>query len=338
MVVAILRSTWKRERQCSTSARVVEKSVISLLKKVGPTGRVLGVDMNDDMLALARKYQGEMSEKIGWGNVEFYKGRIQDLALDFDKLEKHLADSPVSDANSWLEAEKVAEQLRSSEPMIADDSVDVVVSNCVLNLVRPADRSQLFAELHRVLKRGGRAVISDIVCDEPVPEHLQNDAKLWSGCISGAFQEHEFLRAFEAAGFYGVEILVRQEEPWTTVEGIEFRSMTLQAYKGKDGPCDDYSQAVVYRGPWKSVTDDDGHILRRGVRTAVCKKNFEIYGRKPYGDQVIAIEPYEEVAEKDAKAFDCHSNQVRDPRETKSKSFSATQLPISDCCGPSDCC
>jgi arsenite methyltransferase len=307
-------------------------------QKVGPRGRVLGVDMNDDMLALARKYQGEMSEKIGWDNVEFYKGRIQDLALDFDKMESHLANAPISDANTWLEAEKAAEHLRLHEPMIADNSIDVVVSNCVLNLVRSADRKQLFEELHRVLKRGGRAVISDIVCDEHVPEHLQNDAKLWSGCISGAFQEHEFLHAFEEAGFYGVEILARQEEPWTTVEGIEFRSMTVQAYKGKDGPCVDYKQAVVYKGPWKSVIDDDGHVLKRGVRTAVCQKTFDIYTGKPYADQIVAIEPYEVVADEDAKDFDCHRNQIREPRETKGKSYSTTQLPISDCCGPTDCC
>jgi len=67
-------------------------------------------------------------------------------------------------------------------------------------------------------------------------------------------------------------VLERQAEPWRTVEGIEFRSVTVAAYKGKEGACLDQKLAVVYRGPWKYVEDDDGHILRRGVRTAVCER------------------------------------------------------------------
>ena len=82
---------------------------------------------------------------------------------------------------------------------------------------------------------------------------LQNDPELWSGCISGAFQETEFLEAFERAGFYGCEMPVLQEQPWQTVEGIEFRSATVIAYKGKEGPCDDYNEAVIYRGPFTKV-------------------------------------------------------------------------------------
>ena len=85
--------------------------------------------------------------------------------------------------------------------MIADESIDVVVSNCVLNLVDAAEKEELFREIFRVLKVGGRAVISDIVSDEPVRQHMRDDAELWSGCISGAFQELEFLKAFKRCWF-----------------------------------------------------------------------------------------------------------------------------------------
>ena len=224
---------------------------------VGPEGRSIGVDVNDDMLALARRYQTEVGETIGYHNTKFHKGRIQDLALDLEAFEQYLAEHPVRSSSDWLRAEAHADHLRHTRPMIADDSVDVIVSNCVLNLVDPRHRRQLFAEMYRVLKRGGRAVISDIVSDEPVPEHLRNDPKLWSGCISGAFVENEFLDAFAAAGFFGMEIVARQEEAWATVEGIEFRSVTVRAFKGKDGACPDHNQAVVYNGPVKSVVDDD---------------------------------------------------------------------------------
>lgn len=270
----------------------------------GPRGRVIGVDFNEEMLDLARRYQDEIGRRLGYHNVEFHKGRIQDLALDLERFEIYLSQAPVQSAADWLRAEAKATSLRIEEPMIASESVDVVLSNCVLNLVDQAVRRQLFAEMHRVLRRGGRAVISDIVSDEPVPAELRADPKLWSGCISGAYLEHELISAFEDAGFYGIEILDRQREPWAVVEGIEFRSLTVRAYRGKEGPCLDEKQAVIYRGPWRTVSDDDGNTLRRGVRTEVCGKNYEIYNRPPYADQIEPIPPRVEVPPDD----DCCSS------------------------------
>jgi len=305
---------------------------------VGAGGQVIGVDRNDDMLALARKYQGEIAEKLGYTNTDFRKGSIQDLALNLESFEAHLADNPVTTSADWLRAQAHADHLRKTEPLIESDSVDVVVSNCVLNLVSNEDRQQLFSEIFRVLKRGGRAVISDIVCDEHVPEHLQNDPHLWSGCISGAFVEDEFLKAFTDEGFYGVEILARQEEAWATVEGIEFRSLTLQAYKGKEGPCLDQKHAVIYNGPWSKVMDDDGHTLYRGRRMAVCGKTFDIYSKAPYASQITPVPPNEIVPLEAATEYDCHRNAVRHVRETKGQDYDATQLPGSDCCGTDGCC
>ncbi len=299
---------------------------------VGASGRVYGVDMNDDMLGLARKHQAEISERIGWDNVTFHKGRIQDLALDLDAAESYFAEQPVQSAAGWLEAEAKLAKMRATQPMIPSDSVDVVISNCVLNLVSEADRKQMFEEIFRVLKRGGRAVISDIVSDEQAPEHLRNDPELWSGCISGAFVENEFLKAFEDAGFYGVEILTRQKDAWAVVEGIEFRSMTVRAYKGKEGPCRDHNQAVVYNGPWKAVTDDDGHVLRRGEWTAVCKKTFDIYSSQPYANAITTIEPSNPVSDADSKPFDCRPGTLRKAKDMKGVSGSLNILPGEACC------
>ena len=305
---------------------------------VGAEGRVLGVDMNDDMLALARKYQGEIAQRLGWDIVSLYKGRIPDLALDMERFEAYLRENPVSSSADWLRAQQHADELRRSDPMIASESVDVVLSNCVLNLVRPEDRRQLFAEIFRVLRRGGRAVISDIVCDEPVPQHLKEDPELWSGCISGAFLEDEFIEEFARAGFYGMEIMSRQEEPWATVEGIEFRSVTMRAFKGKEGPCLDHHQAVIYKGPWKQVVDDDGHTLRRGLRTAVCEKLFRLYTGPPYEDDILPIAPYQEVNPALALTFDCQRSAVRHPRETKGLDYDKNELPSSECCSDDGCC
>ncbi|MEO5958650.1 MAG: methyltransferase domain-containing protein, partial [Opitutaceae bacterium] len=239
---------------------------------VGPTGRVIGVDMTDEMLEVARRNAPIVAERVGYANVEFRKGRIQDLALDLDALDRELRERPITGAGSYLAATELAADLRVRAPLVVDDSVDVVVSNCVLNLVEPSAKRELFEGIFRVLKKGGRAVISDIVADETVPEHLQHNPELWSGCISGALTEDDFLRAFADAGFHGIQILKRDAQPWRTVEGIEFRSVTVQAFKGKQGPCFERNQAAIYLGPFAEVLDDDGHRLQRGKRYAVCDK------------------------------------------------------------------
>src|SRR5216110_237926 len=203
---------------------------------VGPSGNVIGVDMTNEMLEVARRNAPIVGEWIGYANVEFRKGRIQDLALDLELLDRQLKSKPIADAASFLAADELAQELRVKHPLIASDSIDVVVSSCVLNLVEPKSKRQLFGEIFRVLKKGGRAVISDIVSDEAVPERLQNDPQLWSGCISGALTEEGFLQAFADAGFYGMQILQRDDQPWRTVDGIEFRSVTIAAYKGEQGP------------------------------------------------------------------------------------------------------
>jgi len=313
-----------------------------LAQKVGPTGRVIGLDFNDAMLSLARNYQNEMAEKIGHRNVEFRKARIQDMALNLDRAAAWLADNPIESVEQADEYRAYCDRLRQEEPLIADNSVDLIVSNCVLNLVRTEEKQQLFQEMHRVLRPGGRVVISDIVCDEDLPPEVVNDPHLWSGCIAGAFREDRFLEMFEEAGFYGIELLKRQDEPWQTIDGIEFRSVTVRAYKGKEGPCLDRNQAVVYAGPWQQVRDDDGHVLYRGQRMAVCEKTHRLMTdpNGPYAGQVKGIEPRQAVPAEDAPVFNCAHAAIRSARQTKGVDYQATKLADgSACCDPdSGCC
>jgi arsenite methyltransferase len=305
---------------------------------VGEGGRVIGIDTNAEMLSLAKKYQAELSEKIGYSNVDLRYGRIQDLRLDLAMVDEFLEANPIRDADGLLVYESYVDNIKNSSPLVANESIDVILSNCVLNLVRPEDKENMFSEMFRVLKRGGRIAISDIVADEDVPEHLQADPKLWSGCISGAFREDLFVEAFERAGFYGIEIVKRDDRPWRVVEGIEFRSVTVVAYKGKQGECWERNQAVIYKGPWKKVIDDDGHVLERGARMAVCDKTFQIYNKEPYASQIIPVEPIKKISLDDALEFDCKRTAKRHPRETKGLDYDVTDLSGEICGGDGDCC
>src|SRR4030095_15675275 len=119
---------------------------------VGPNGKIIGIDMTDEMLNVARSNAPIVAERVGYSNIEFRKGRIQDLALDLEKLDAELQARPITDAASFLRADELAQELRVKHPLVATDSVDVVVSNCVLNLVESKSRRQLFEEIFRVLK------------------------------------------------------------------------------------------------------------------------------------------------------------------------------------------
>ncbi|MBK16825.1 MAG: SAM-dependent methyltransferase [Prochlorococcus sp. SP3034] len=166
---------------------------------VGKKGKVIGIDQNNDMLKLSRNSLKELTEKIGFENIKFIKGSIEELdALDNNK-----------------------------EPIIKTSSVDIILSNCVLNLVNQKLRRNLLINIKRVLKDKGRIAISDIVSNKKVPIRLQNDPNLWSGCISGAWYEPELISDFKNLGFKNLNFAQRSKEPWKIIEDIEFRTITL---------------------------------------------------------------------------------------------------------------
>ena len=137
--------------------------VLLSARRVGPTGKAYGIDMTDEMLALARENQ----RKAGLENVEFLKGEIEDIPLP-------------------------------------DNSVDVIISNCVINL--SADKSRAIAEAFRVLKLGGRFAVSDVVIRGELPTAIRRSMELWIGCVAGALTEAEYRQLLEEAGFTGIEI------------------------------------------------------------------------------------------------------------------------------------
>jgi len=137
--------------------------VLLSARRVGPTGKAYGLDMTDEMLALARENQ----RKAGATNVEFLKGEIESIPLP-------------------------------------DGSVDVIISNCVINL--SADKDRVFAEAFRVLKPGGRLAVSDVVVRGEVPAAIRRSVELWIGCVAGALEEGEYRARLAKAGFEAVDL------------------------------------------------------------------------------------------------------------------------------------
>lgn len=295
---------------------------------VGGSGRVIGVDMNDDMLGLARKYQPEMAERMGGDRVEFRKGYIQDLALDLSAAEDRLAQEPIRDAAGLRHFQAWQTEQRINRPLIEDASVDLVISNCVLNLVAEDDRRKMIDEIFRVLKPGGRIAIADIIADQHVPEDLKADPHLWTGCISGAFEEREILEAFAAAGFIGLSFDKWQCEPWQVVDGIEFRSVTVTATKPSGDACMDTGQAAIYLGPYAQVTDDEGHIFPRGVRMAVCERTAEFIAKGPFKEDFVVVDP---ALGQEARPFCAPPGTERPARETRGGKFSG-HATAEKCC------
>ena len=268
------------------------KNCYIIAQKVGDKGGVIGIDFNDEMLNLSRKYQEEIGNKLGYHNTKFLKGKIQDLKLPVQSVERWLKQNPINNLDGIRAFEAKCDELRQKETLIKDNSIDVVVSNCVLNLVKPSDKKQLFAEIYRVLKAGGRAVISDIVSDQDLPPEIVNDSELWSGCLAGAFREDLFLEMFSKAGFCGIEILARQTEPWQVINGIEFRSLTVRAYKSQSSSsCDAQAETIIYRGPWQQVQDEQGNTFKRGQRIKVTQNTYQKLSanNSPYANSIITV-------------------------------------------------
>ncbi len=219
-------------------------------KKVGPAGRAIGVDMTDPMLEVANANRPLVAESLGFDAAEFRKGFLEEIPA-------------------------------------GDRSVDVVTSNCVINL--SPDKARVFSEIWRILKDNGRVVIADIVSEGAVAPHLKTNPGLWGECTVGALTAEGFVGALETAGFYGIEIL--RKTFWKSIEGHPFFSMTVRAFKfEKTAGCLIRGQRAVYLGPGKAFLDEEGHTFPRGLEVAICTDTAEKLSRAPYAGSFRVLE------------------------------------------------
>ena len=204
---------------------------------VGPTGRVIGIDMTDTMLDIARTHAPIVAANLGYpsSNVEFRKGLADTMPVE-------------------------------------DESIDLILSNCVLNLA--PDKRTVFGEMFRVAKPGGRFTISDIVSDQIVPQYLVHDAEKWGDCLSGAMTLSAYITGMRDAGFLGIHLVTYS--PWRVIDGLHFFSVTLTGYKMPSPVAATPVRYATLRGPFCRVRDERGIAYQRGIPQRITPEDASV--------------------------------------------------------------
>ncbi len=215
---------------------------------VGLTGCVIGIDMTDTMLEIARKNAAVVAANLGYpaSNVEFRKG---------------LADAMP----------------------VGDGTIDLIISNCVINLA--PDKRKVFREMYRVAKLGGRFTISDIVSDQPVPQYLAHDTQKWGDCLSGALTLTDYMAGMAAAGFLGIHLV--KFSPWRVIDGIHFFSVTLTGYKLPPASTASLAGYATLRGPFSRLVDERGTSYQRGAPQSISPDDALLLSSPPFVDHFL---------------------------------------------------
>ncbi len=229
------------------------RDVYLLSRLVGESGQVIGIDMTPEQLTVARRHQAWQAERYGYAksNVRLVEGRIEDLGACG----------------------------------IADASIDIVISNCVLNLT--PDKETVFAEIFRVLKPGGELYFSDVFADRRIPAALRSDPVLLGECLSGALYIEDFRRMLGKIGCADVRCVSQAPIPLVDADIIarigmvNFRSMTMRAFKlDLEDRCEDFGQIATYRGDITGQPHafnlDDHHRFETGKPMLVCGNTFDM--------------------------------------------------------------
>jgi len=238
-----------------------------LSRLVGPSGRVIGVDMTDEQLAVARRHLDAQMQRFGFEqpNVRFVKGYIEDLA----------------------------------GAGIADESIDVVVSNCVINL--SPDKARVFAEIFRVLKPGGELYFSDVFAGRRIPESLRSDPVLRGECLGGAMYIEDFRRMLARCGCRDhrvvtqTRVAIRDAAVEAKVGMVDFHSMTIRAFKlsSLEDRCEDFGQMATYRGTIRELPHvfqlDDHHVFFAHKPMLVCGNTAAMLEETRFADHFRVV-------------------------------------------------
>ncbi len=237
-----------------------------LSRLVGESGKVIGIDMTEEQLAVAKKHCDWHAERYGYSrsNVEFKQGYMEDLLT----------------------------------AGVADDSIDLVVSNCVINL--SPDKEQVLSEMLRVLKPGGEIYFSDVYADRRIPEHLKSEPVLLGECLGGALYWEDFRRIMQNLGCSDIRVVkqtvisLEDQEVEAKIGMVNFNSVTVRAFKMPlEDRCEDFGQLAVYKGTISEHPHafelDDHHHFETGKPLRVCGNTFDMLAHSRYASHFELI-------------------------------------------------
>jgi arsenite methyltransferase len=246
------------------------------------------------MLTQAAQFNSAVAQELGYDVVEFRKGIIEKLPID-------------------------------------DNSVDLVISNCVLNL--SLSQETVMREIHRILRPGGRMVISDIVVDREIAEADRNNEQLWAECYTGAIPVSKLVKTYESLGFLGLTQL--DESTWEKVAGYNFGSITLRAYKlpsSKISGCVYGGHVAIYLGPYASVKDEEDHDFARFTPLEVCDATAARLRMHPYTDAFLVLDIPSLAKAAPLSACGCAPGVVCPPAAQAAPAKAACCDSASSCC------
>lgn len=240
-------------------------------KLVGKDGFVVGVDMTDAQLDVANHYISYHTEKYGYNspNIEFKKGEIEKL----------------------------------DEIGILENSFDLIISNCVINL--SSDKQKVLSDCHKILKLGGEMYFSDVYVNKRVPQELARNSVIYGECLGGALYWNDFLTFAKKAGFADPRVVevapiaIENDELQDMLKGFEFYSVTFRLFKidNLESDCEDYGQAVIYNGTIEDSPDlfnlDRAHTFYKGKVEAVCGNTFLMLQNTRFKDHFEFIGNFE---------------------------------------------
>jgi len=286
-------------------------------RHVGADGSVLLIESDQTIMVQAQQHDGTLAQSLGYRNWRYACTDLHDLRTNPATLADFLTDHPVTDRQHYQALLAALDTQRAQAPLVPEASIDLVILDTTINRLPIAQVRTILTEAFRVLRRGGRLYANVLLADEPPPATFPAFSK--GLAITYVPLETEIMVLLEAAGYYGLGYTWRASLPLKVVEGVELRAFVVEAYKGKQGICLDLGHAVIYRGPWKEVLDDDNHRYVRGERVAVCAKTYDLLQRAPYQGQFLGVPAYLDVPEAQAPLFDCNTPHLRSPAVTKGR-------------------